>query len=188
MKSGYMFYPKYLTDISAILGGLRNLFNIELMERNEKLKRGEREEAVNTLGIRAELIVQSYLCHAGKPYTSAPFIGRRSSEPDIISGGYRIDVKGVRPDSTDLLVNAGAHRKNKNLTHYWFVQPLENQRAAYWLYQFSEVNQWAIKEVKYSKAYYTNLIKPQEEKNDTQASDGSSEQIQGTLFTAQPED
>lgn len=152
-------YPLYIDNVSILIGKLRDLFNSEMNEKDARFKRGERSEFVNILGVKGELIMQHHLHATGKKFTSVDLLSPRPiSEPDIICGGSRIDVKTIRSDAPDLLVNKDAHEKaGKGITHYCFVRCVKPGLASYWVYTWQDVNKWEIKNVKYSDAYYLPL-------------------------------
>ena len=164
-KSGVIKYPDYINIISIYLGKLRDLYNTELNEKNPKYKRGELSEVVNILGIKGELIVQNFLFQQKVNFTYSEIL---SSKPvgsaDVFIGNHKIDVKSINDGAPDLLVNKEAHEKNKNITHYWFIQPLVNDNnnkptttANYWIFTKEEVDNWKIKKVKFTHAYYKEI-------------------------------
>jgi hypothetical protein len=166
-KFGTIRFPTYIHLVSIYIGKLRDLYNVELNEKNDKFKRGEQSEFVNILGIKGELIVQEFLFQNNVPYTSGVLLSDKPQGSSDVNIGkeFRIDVKAIRPESPDLLVNKEAHEKNKNITHYWFVQPLVDElhkdrplnTANYWIFTKEEVDNWDVKNVKFSDAYYKEI-------------------------------
>ena len=75
---------------------------------------------------------------------------------------YKIDVKGLWSNQTELRVNYDAHTKDKDVTHYMFVQPksdnLFNTLADIWICEKQLINNWELKELKYSKAYVKTIL------------------------------
>ncbi len=72
-----------------------------------------------------------------------------------------IDVKGIWSYQTELRVNYDAHNKDKNVTHYMFVQPvsddLGNDKANYWYVSKKDIDKWHVKDLKFSKAYVKQI-------------------------------
>ena len=159
-KSGVIQYPDYINIISIYIGKLRDLYNTELNEKNPKYKRGELSEFVNILGIKGELIVQNFLFEQKVNFTYGEIL---SSKPvgsaDVFIGSRNIDVKSINDGAAHLLVNKEAHEKNKNITHYWFIQPLVDNNnkptttANYWIFTKEDVDDWKIDDFGYSYAY-----------------------------------
>lgn len=165
-KIGIIKYPDFINVTSIYLGKLRDLYNVELNLKNPKYKRGDRSEFVNILGIKGELIVQHFLFQNQIQFSYSDILASKPvGTADIqISNEIRIDVKTINDGAPDLLVNDEAHRKEKNITHYWFVQPYVNDNngksltvAGYWIYSKEEVDDWDIKSVKYTDAYYKEI-------------------------------
>lgn len=164
-KRGVIKYPKYIDTVSIYLGKIRDMMNAEMNEDVERFKRGELSELVNILGVKGELIAQHYLFTNNIKYRSAKLIDARPVKyADIYIDNIFIDVKSIRTDATDLLVNKEAHENSDKLTtHYWFMQPLEldSATANFWFYSYEDVEKWNIKNVKYTDAYFmplSNLI------------------------------
>lgn len=136
-------YPSYINEVSVQLGKWRTFLNKKTRAVNAKYERGEQGEAVDILGIKGELIVQHFLFEKKIPYRSSPLIAETPiAEPDIIIGEkLKIDVKGVFQEKTVLAVNDEAHKK-KEVTHYWFVQPMLNGSCNYWIFTYEEVSKW----------------------------------------------
>lgn len=165
-KIGVIQYPDYINIISIYIGKLRDLYNVELNEKNGKYKRGEKGEFVNIMGVKGELIVQNFLFQQDIKFKYGEILSNKPvGGADIYIGDdIRIDVKTLNDGAEHLLVNEEAHKKTKNITHYWFIQPLINDNngksltsAAYWIYTYDEVDNWEIKDVKYSYAYAMNI-------------------------------
>jgi hypothetical protein len=163
-KSGVIQYPDYINIVSIYIGKLRDLYNVELNEKNNKYKRGELSELVNILGVKGELIVQNFLFQKDVKFTYGEILSNNPVKSgDVFIDVNKIDVKTINDGAEDLLVNVDAHQKQKNITHYWFVQPLVDTNgkalttANYWIYIYEEVSNWKIKSVKYTDAYYMNV-------------------------------
>ncbi len=163
-RVGVIKYPDFINTTSIYLGKLRDLYNVELNLKNPKYKRGERSEFVNILGIKGELIVQEFLFQNGIQFRYSEILSNKpvGSADIYIGDAIRIDVKTIRDDAPDLLVNEEAHRKEKNITHYWFVQPYAHNNksltsAGYWIFTKEEVDEWEVKLVKYTNAYYKEI-------------------------------
>ncbi len=159
MKSGTIEYPAYINSVSVIVGKLRDLVNSEMNEKAARFKRGDRSEQVNILGVRGELIALHCIHTAtGKRCGFADLLSPRPlGVPDITLGDKKYDVKTIRSDAPDLLVNKEAHAKTKGITHYWFIQPTGEGQARYWVFEYGEVSQWPTKNCHYSDAHYKPL-------------------------------
>lgn len=161
-KTGIINFPNYINFCATCIGKLRDLCNYDLKESNNKFKRGGKDESVDILGVKGELIFSHYLHLKGikhevnKLLDSKPVISW-----DIKIGNYFIDVKAIRPYAYDLLVNEDAHKKSKGVTHYAFVQVLDNSIAKYWVFPKKEVDKWKVKKAKYSNAYFLPIPKDQ---------------------------
>jgi len=165
-KFGVIKYPDYINVVSIYMGKLRDLYNVELNLKNPKYKRGDLSEFVNILGIKGELAVQNFLFQNDISFRYSEILSNKPvGSADIFIGeDLRIDVKAIKDGAPDLLVNKDAHEKNKNITHYWFVQPLMNPNngtdtttANYWIFTKEDVDSWEIKSVKYTDAYYKEI-------------------------------
>ena len=163
-RVGVIKYPDYINTTSIYLGKLRDLYNVELNLKNPKYKRGDRSEFVNILGIKGELIVQNFLFQNNIQFDYSEILSNKpvGSADIYIGNDIRIDVKTIRDDAPDLLVNEEAHNKEKNITHYWFVQPyVHNNKsltcAGYWIFSKENVDKWEVKPVKYTDAYYKEI-------------------------------
>jgi len=164
-KVGVIKYPKFINIVSIYIGKLRDLYNVELNERNSKYKRGELSEFVNILGVKGELIIQHFLHSKDVVFRFSDILAQtpQGSADIYIGDTHRIDVKTINDGAPDLLVNEEAHNKGKNITHYWFVRPHTDASgkpltsADYWIFTYDEVSEWKVKNVKYSNAYYMEL-------------------------------
>ena len=166
-KIGVIKYHDYINVVSIYLGKLRDLYNVELNEKDSSYKRGTKSEFVNILGIKGELVVQNFLFQNNTPHTYSEILANKpQGSADVYINGVkiRIDVKTINDGAPDLLVNQKAHEKEKNITHYWFVQPLVNDNngkplttANYWIYTKEEVDEWKVKGVGYTDAYYKEI-------------------------------
>lgn len=149
-------YPAFINVCADIVGSLRDLTNLEMNESAVRFKRGDRGGEVNRLGMRGELIAR-FICHKNNyPFQAPPLLSENPvSGADLIYGEYRFDIKTIRSDAPDLLVNQEAHvNPKKDITHYWFFQQQDSDVALYWIYSHEEVSSWSIKNVRYSDAYY----------------------------------
>jgi len=160
-------YPPLINPASIILGKLRDVYNAEMNEEAAHFKRGERSEHVNVLGVKGELIAQYFLFTRRSLYTATKLLAQKPlAEPDITVGDKKFDVKAIRTDAPDLLVNAVAHAKAKGITDYWFVQCFDGNRARFWFYTHAEVSEWPQKDCKYSMAHYRTIKDIKKDKTD----------------------
>ncbi|GEM_PF-7117067 len=159
-QCGFIEYPKFIDIVSILVGKLRDIVDTELDEKENRFKRGDKSDSVNPLGVRGELIFQHYLWTLNVPHESAPLLSNRPiSSCDIKVGEFALDVKTVRSDAPDLLVNEEAHLKAKGITHYVFIQIQRPGQARYWIYARHDVSKWQVKNVGYSNAYYLEIEK-----------------------------
>jgi len=156
--NGGIHFPRVLYSLSKELGDIRNLLNRERMKQNPGFDRGERGEYASVIGILGELLARYYLTRAGVPFIAAPLISSGPKpEADIRFQGWDIDVKSIRQDAPDLLVNLDGHRKDKAISHYWFFHLLDDCVAEHMVFPYQEVSNWQVKFCKYSDAYYLPL-------------------------------
>lgn len=156
MKQGQIKYPPLINEQALYVGGMRDITNAYMNELKPEYKRGNLN--VNQLGCQCEMIVQYYFWSKGLAYESDQMLGGKPiASYDIEIKGMQIDVKAVRSFLTELRVNYEAHQKDKEVSHYMFVQPISdnlfNDTANYWLFTKDEISQWQVKELKYTKAY-----------------------------------
>jgi hypothetical protein len=160
MKQGTMQYPPLINEQALYVGGLRDITNAYMNELQPKYKRGNLQ--VDQLGCKCELIAQYFFWSKGLKYKADQMLGGRPIHNyDISVSKMQIDVKGIWAYQTELRVNYDAHNKDKNITHYLFIQPvsdqLDNDKAIWWLYGKDYINEWSVSELKYSKAYTLKL-------------------------------
>ena len=137
------------------LGRLRDMHNVTLNSSTEKFNRGDRSGDVNILGVKGELIFAHHLWMLDVNFMQCDILsGRPVSGADFVLDYVRIDVKTIRADATDLLVNYDAHHKEKDVTHYAFIQITSPGIARYWIHSKDSVSKWKVKNVRYSNAYY----------------------------------
>lgn len=156
MTKGIIIYPPHINEVSLYVGGLRETTNLYLMEKNPKYARGNMK--VDVLGVKCELIIQYYLWQRGIPHECNPLlVNRPVGDWDVKVLNMNIDVKGMWSYLTEFRINKEAHHKDKNITHYTFVQPfsdkLDNTNANYWTFRHDEVGGWPVKELKFTEAY-----------------------------------
>lgn len=159
-KSGLIDYPPFIHECAVYIGKLRDLYNYDMNEEAERFKRGDRSEYVNILGVKGELIYSYFLQSKGIKHNTAKLLSNRPvSSWDIKIKGInkKIDVKTIRTDAPDLLVNKEAHLKTKDIDTYVFVQLINDETARYWVFKYEDVSNWDIKNVKYTDAYYLNI-------------------------------
>ncbi len=156
MKTGTVYYPHLINEQALYVGGLRDITNAYMNELAPKYKRGNLQ--VDQLGCKCELIAQFHFWNKGIPYKADEMLGGRAIQNyDIEALGYKIDVKGIWSYQNELRVNYDAHNKDKNVSHYMFIQPvsekLDNKKANWWICRKKDVDEWVVKELKFSKAY-----------------------------------
>lgn len=154
-------YPVLFHEAAEIIGRARNETNLAMNEQAPEYKRGNLSDQVNIVGIRGELIASHHLTCIGVPHEAARLVADSPIyEPDIVTEKHRIDVKAIRPDAPDLLVNFKAHSKKAGkITHYWFIRCITRDTAQHWIFSYATVSKWAVKKVGYTDAYYVPLVK-----------------------------
>lgn len=160
MKEGTTTYPPLINEQALYVGGLRDITNAYMNELYPQYKRGNLQ--VDQLGCKCELIAQYFFWSKNLIYKADQMLGGKPIHNfDISVAKMNIDVKGIWSYQNELRVNYDAHNKDKNITHYLFIQPvsdkLDNDKAIWWLYGKDSINEWTINELKYSKAYTLKL-------------------------------
>ena len=160
MKSKVIKYPPLINEQALYVGGLRDITNAYMNELHPQYKRGNLQ--VDQLGCKCEMIAQYHFWNNQLQYDADQMLGGKPiASYDISVLTMQIDVKGIWPHQTELRVNHDAHNKDKDVSHYMFIQPhspdLSNDKATYWLYTKKDIDNWDLVELKYSKAYTKQL-------------------------------
>ena len=160
MKEGTTTYPPLINEQALYVGGMRDITNAYMNELHPQYKRGNLQ--VDQLGCKCEMISQFFFWSKGMQYDADQMLGGKPiASYDIMVHKMQIDVKGIWSYQTELRVNYDAHKKDKNVTHYMFIQPvsedLGNNKAIWWLCPKSDIDKWEVKQLKYSKAYIKQL-------------------------------
>jgi len=166
---GTFRYPKMLEKVARELAELRSKLSADVYNANTEKYRGSQEKEVSYLGILAELVAQNYLIESEIPFTSAMLVDTKPlPEPDIVlKSGEKLDVKGVKPTATQLWVNHKAHlNSSKNCDFYWFVKLRANYTASHYLVPHGDIDNWQIKELRYTKAFVNNIVRIKQENED----------------------
>lgn len=154
-------FPESFWIIAQQIGNARLVINKELMIKNPRFDRGEKNEHVDTIGILGELIAMEYLTQKKQEFTSANLLDYKPSKnADFVVKGKRIDVKtGKKSEYLTLLVNEEAHKKGLNkIDLYWFVYLLNENTAEFYFVNYIDVSNWKCKLMKYTNAFYTKII------------------------------
>jgi hypothetical protein len=155
-------YPSCFVDLADELAHLRTFHSQHVYKKGTEKYRGEQEHKISMLGILAELIARHYFkdsdVEVAKLIDANPIVGA-----DIILHGigekYLIDVKGVKSKSNQLRINYKAqNNSNKEITHYFFIQPITKHKAKYCWIPHSEVFNWEVIESTYTKIYAKEII------------------------------
>jgi hypothetical protein len=112
---------------------------------------------VDELGIKGELIFSHFLHSRGVEHVLDTMLGGRPiCDWDIkINEKFLVDVKTMRTDSTDFMINENTHKKKRGkITHYVFVRLTGKGSAEYYFFSTGEVDNWKIKDSRFSKIYY----------------------------------
>jgi hypothetical protein len=157
MKPVLITYPKYIDEVSLLIGKNRNDKNIGNMNRNPQYKRGGMEEQIDVLGVKGEIIFSNYLFQKGVEHEINTLIADRPvCDYDVKVKNKKIDVKSINKNAPHFLVNEKAHNKKK-MDYYVFVMPIGNCKAYMWKYSYSDVFNWSVKFFKYTNAYYKEV-------------------------------
>lgn len=147
-------YPVIFKEIAEELGIIRNRLNAERMRNNGKFARGDREEHASYVGILGEMCTRYLLSLRRINYKTTPMIDLKPlSEPDIWIEDEGFDIKTIREDGWDFLVNVDAHQKHK-ADNYCFVRLEPRRLATLRTETWETVNKWPIKNCKFTDAYF----------------------------------
>ena len=155
MRYIHTTYPEYINEVSKVIGSLRCKSNEVITQQVKYFQRGGKEEELDVMGVKGELIFSHYLHSIRVEHKVNTLLDHKPvSAPDIIIGDKTIDVKCIRSTSPHFLVNERAHLKDKNIGFYAFVMPFKNNTADIYICSYDSVNKWGVKNFKYTKAYY----------------------------------
>jgi tRNA nucleotidyltransferase/poly(A) polymerase len=159
--TGVFYYPPLINEQALYVGGMRDITNAYICAVNPEFARPNLQ--VDQLGCKCELIAQYFFWSHKYKYNAGQMLGGRPMHDfDIQVNAMKIDVKGIWSYGFNARVNYKAHNKDKNVTHYMFIRPdsedLMCDVAQWWLYSHEEVDQWEVKELKYTKAYQKELL------------------------------
>jgi len=150
-------YPSCFVDLADELAHLRTFHSKHVYKKGTEKYRGEQEHKISMLGILAELIARHYFkdsdIEVAKLIDENPIV-----DADIILHGigetYLIDVKGVKSKSKKLRINFKAQNNtNKEISHYFFIQPITRNKARYCWIPHADVFSWNVIESTYTKVY-----------------------------------
>jgi hypothetical protein len=151
-------YPDFINECAVYIGKLRNLYNYELNEEQERFKRGDLTEMADIIGVKGELIFSYYLHSLKIQHTLNKLLSNKPVYSwDIKIGDTTYDVKTIKNNAPHFLVNEEAHLKNKGIDIYVFIQLLNNNKASIWKCNYDKVNEWPIANFKYTNAYYKKI-------------------------------
>jgi hypothetical protein len=153
-KFGYITYPTYIPEVAVYIGMLRRLFTYNINKAVDRFKRGDKADYVDIQGVLGELIFAHHLFTSNVPHTPNKLLGNRPfSGADFTVSGVNIDVKTVTEGKDFLLVNKEAHLKAKNIHRYVFIKPLSISSAAFWSFNYNDINAWPVVDAGYTPAY-----------------------------------
>lgn len=161
---GKQEYPVILEKIAEEMATLRSKLSADVYHEGSETHRGKQEHEISKLGILAELVAQNFLVENSIPFKSATLVDVQPlPEPDIVIDGKLIDVKGVKQSTTNLYVNYKAHlNSKKKCDFYWFVKLMPDYTAEHYLVAHSEVSNWQVKELRYTKAFVNKLMRKEQ--------------------------
>jgi len=156
---GTQQYPAILERVASEMAQLRTKLSADVYSVGSEGYRGKQENTISYLGILGELVAQNFLIENNIPFESALIVDTQPlPEPDITIDGIKMDVKAVKPNTYDLYVNYKAHlNEKKKCEFYWFVKLEDNHKASHYLASYSEVNNWTVKELRYTKAFVNKI-------------------------------
>lgn len=165
-KQGIIKFPPYIHEVADVIGKLRNDANNNT-EQEKAILSNDRRRKGNVLGIKGELIFMGHLTNKGYKYSYSRLL---DSSPvykaDITCNGVGVDIKTIRADGWDLLVNEKSHNNEKGIVSYVFIQIFTEDMARYWIFNHSSVSKWKIKKCGLSRAYYLPLEQIKTKDND----------------------
>jgi len=153
-------FPESFWIIAKQIGNARTIVNKELLIKNPRYDRGEKNENVDTIGILGELIVLEYLTQIKQEFEMVKLLDFYPSKTaDFVVKGKRIDVKtSEKSKYLTLLVNEEAHKKGfDEIDWYWFVYILNKNTAEFYFSNYNEVSKWDCKLMKYTNAFYNKI-------------------------------
>lgn len=142
IKRDVIAYPAFLHKIAEKIGKMRTAQAARVREKFPEYDRGHLNHIIDVNGALAELIFADYLNCQGVKYTTT-LLDRGSDEFDFHVEDYFIDVKYV--SSRELRVNCKAHRKKDKVTHYVFIEPIDDYHANYYRVDYRMVDKWKVK-------------------------------------------
>ncbi len=154
-RKGEIVFPKYLHQLSRIVGELRDQNNKKKREDNKYFDRGGKNLLLSIVGVKAELIFFTHLWANGIVFKECEILSDNyAADYDVyIADNCKIDVKGLRKDDREFMVNERIHKRKTMITHYAFVQEVEEQKARYWIFPYEVVSQWELRMMTYTNAY-----------------------------------
>lgn len=153
MKYFNTTYPDYINEVSEVLGTKRYNDSTSIRESNKKYQRGDKELAIDILGIKGEIIASHYLFSRNIDHKLNKLAsGSPIADYDIMIQDKRIDVKSIPHYGRLLIVDITAHHK-KPMDQYMFVKPYENNTADIWLIDYKVVGEWDKKFLGYGNVY-----------------------------------
>ena len=154
-------YPLVLENIARELAELRSKMSEKYYSKGTEKFRGDKEIAISYLGILAELVARDYLTDKNISFQAAKLVDFIPvPEPDIVLyDGMRLDVKGVKTNSTQFFVNYKAHQNSEKICDfYWFVKfCAERGFAEHYTVRYEDVFGWEVKQLRYTKAYVAEI-------------------------------
>ena len=154
---GVFPYPPMFDGLADELAKLRSKLSEKFYKQGTDKYRGDREHEISKRGILGELIARDYLALRPIKFSAAPLVDVvPHPTADLVVNECRdlIDVKTVKEDGPDFLVNHPAHNnKDKSCDYYWFVKLERNFEASHYLISSSDVDSWEIVKFTFTKAY-----------------------------------
>ena len=154
IKQDLIHYPPHLHSMAERIGRMRTLQCERLRAKHSDYDRGHLNYQVDVNGALAELIFADYLNCQGVEFTTTILDQGRDDFDFHVKGDYFVDVKYV--SSRELRVNRRAHNKKNKVTHYVFIEPIDDYYANYYRVPYGMVRNWKVKE-SFTPFYYLEL-------------------------------
>lgn len=153
---GQTTYSKELLREAFTIAQKRIESSKQYMQDHDKTDRGWNNERVANIGALAELIALKYLSDNKIPHANFAATSEGiNTNPDVIIGDRNYDIKGIDIQIKEFRVNFNAHhRKEKQVTHYWFIKIIDTAHAEHYLCGKNFVTQWQVNDKSYSKYYF----------------------------------
>lgn len=156
-------YPELIDECAEVIGVKRNEANKGL-HGVKKFCRGDKNDAVDILGVKGELLYRYFLFLKDRPFVAAKLYDDkpvRTWDVLLMEGRQKsVDVKVVPEGGSEFRVNCQAHEK-KVVDWYVFARLMEGRRVQFIGAPYRLVGEWEVKEGQYGAPYYAKRFSNQ---------------------------